>query len=376
MPSWENDIQYAAPEYFKRVGGAKLYGIRTHAAFPVASPSVGRIVVVLCSTSNVRRDVSLARKIFFELQRHRPEPHWRLVVDVGHVASSSSNAAGLASSSIPIEQDVKGGRETSPSPMTIDGPDSSSDSVADDDDQERDIISLLGGHIPTNNMPGDLLAKSMISLRILVLRPRNKRSDRENELLDIIKRSHRGYNSCSVARKRKEIAHLLARDWSFLSPPQEDRNSKPAADKEETKPIDVPSGADIGKPAGLASLVTPRSDTQSVQSPNNESKPGTVALAPLPLPPSYAGSQRTDKINSQSARGNQVTASLSTNDLSLAKGPSSGEHEHKFRAVSTLSDPSSATTGSTPASAKIRLDSFDHSHHGKEKVPPPPPPPL
>ena len=372
MPSWENDIQCAAPEYFKRVGGAKLYGIRTHAAFPVASPSVGRIVVVLYSTSNVRRDVSLARKIFFELQRHRPEPHWRLVVDVGHVASSSSRAAGLPSSSVPIEQGVKGGPETSPSPMTIDGPDSSSDSAADDD-EERDIISLLGDHIPTNNMPGDLLAKGMISLRILLLRPRNKRSDREHELLDITKRSYRSYNSCSVARQRKEIAHLLARDWSFLSPPQGDKNSKPAADKKEAKPIDVPSGADIGKPAGLASLVTPRSDAQSVQSPKNESKPGTVAVAPLPLPPSYAGSQTTDKINSQSARGNQVTASLSRNDLSLAKGPSSGEH--RCRAVSTLSDPSSATTR-IPASAKIRLDSFDHSHHGKETVPPPPPPPL
>ena len=356
------------------MGGAKLYGIRTHAAFPVASPSVGRIVVVLYSTSNVRRDVSLARKIFFELQRHRPEPHWRLVVDVGHVASSSSRAAGLPSSSVPIEQGVKGGPETSPSPspMTIDGPDSSSDSAADDD-EERDIISLLGDHIPTNNMPGDLLAKGMISLRILLLRPRNKRSDREHELLDITKRSYRSYNSCIVARQRKEIAHLLARDWSFLSPPQEDKNSKPAADKKEAKPIDVPSGADIGKPAGLASLVTPRSDTQSVQSPKNESKPGTVAVAPLPLPPSYAGSQTTDKINSQSARGNQVTASLSRNDLSLAKGPSSGEH--RCRAVSTLSDPSSATTR-IPASAKIRLDSFDHSHHGKETVPPPPPPPL
>jgi len=356
IPSWENDIQVAAPEYFKRVGGAKLYGIRTLAAFPVASPSVGRIVVVLYSTLNVQRDVSMARKIFLELQRHRPEPHWRLVVDVGQVTSDSSSAAELASSSMSIEEmGVKGGRETSPSPMTVDGQEATTVSDADDD-QERDVISLLGDNIPTVCRPGDLIAQGMMSLRILLLRPRNKRSDSENEKLDIVKRSYRGYKRCSVSRPRREIAHLLARDWSFLAPLQEDKYTKPAAqvkgEKEAAESVGVSSGPDVGKPAYQfqSPLLTPRSDARSDNSASNG-----------------GGSSRTNVNKSEPARGNQPKASASGNDLSLIKGPSSGER--RCRAISTLSDPFAIT----PSSAEIRLDSFNHSHHGIEKAPPPPP---
>ena len=340
-----------APDYFKRVGGAKIYGVRTLAAFPVASPSVGRIVVVLYSTLNVQRDVAMAKKILAELQRHRPNPHWRLVVDVGRSSTDSARAAELASSSMSIEQ----GRQTSPSPMTVDGPESSSMSTTDGD-EERDIVSLLGDHIPTDNGPDDLVAQSMMSLRILLLRSRSKRSESEDEVLDVVKRSYRDYKRCSLSRSRREIAHLVARDWSFLAPrTQQDTSvSRSAAGAEEaTEGIGVPTELGTNKSAYHASLVTPRSDVHSVNSSNSESKPSAV------------GTMKADSVPA-----NQSRVNVYKNDLSLAKGPSSGER--RCRAISTLSNLSAGTS----SSAKIRLNSYDHSPQSAKKKAPPPPPPL
>lgn len=356
LPSWESDIQVTAPGYFKRVGGAKIYGVRTLAAFPVPSPSVGRIVVVLYSTLNVQRDVTMAKKILVELQRHRPDPHWRLVVDVGRASTDSTRAAELASSSMSIEQmDVNGGRHTSPSPMTVDGPESSSISTTDGD-EERDLISLLGDHIPTDSGPDDLVAQSMMSLRILLLRSHSKRSDSENEVLDVVKRSYRDYKRCcSHSRSRREIAHLVARDWSFLAPrPQEDANRPAAEAKKATEGIGVPTEPGTNKSAYHASLVTPRSDAHSVNSSNSEGKP--------------SASFRSKKMKAEPARTNHSRVDVNRNDLSLAKGPSSGER--RCRAISTLSDLSAGT----PSSTKIRLNSFDHSPRSAKKAPPPPPP--
>ena len=361
-----------APGYFKRVGGAKIYGVRTMAAFPVPSPSVGRIVVVLYSTLNVQRDVTMAKKIMVELQRNRPDPHWRLVVDVGRASTDSTRAAELASSSMSIEQmDVNEGRQTSPSPMTVDGPESSSISTTDDD-EERDMISLLGDHIPTDSGPDDLVAQSMMSLRILLLRSRSKRLDSENEVLDVVKRSYRDYRRCSLSRSRREIAHLVARDWSFLAPrPQEDTSRPVAAanlKEEATGGIGVPTEPGPNKSAHHASLVTPRSDAHSVNSSNSESKPCAVGKAPLPHPGPYSTSVRSENLKAEPARANQSRVDVNKNDLSLAKGPSSGER--RCRAISTLSDLSAGT----PSSTKIRLNSFDHSPRSAKKAPPPPPP--
>ena len=317
----------------------------------------------------------MAKTILAELQRHRPEPHWRLVVDVGRASMDSARAAELASSSMSVEQmDVTGGRQTSPSPMTVDGPESSSISTTDGD-EERDIISLLGDHIPTDSKPDDLVAQSMMSLRILLLRSRSKRSDAETEVLEVIKRSYRDYKSCSLSRPKRDIAHLIARDWSFLAPqthggasarPVAEANSKKEATEGNGVPT-VPTEPCINKPAYQASLVTPRSDAHSANSLHSEGKPSAVCPVPLPHSGSYS-SFRGEKSKSEPSQVVHSKVDVNRNDLSLAKGPSSGER--RCRAISTLSD----LSASTPSSAKMRLNSFDHSPRVAKKAPPPPPP--
>jgi hypothetical protein len=59
------------------------------------------------------------------------------------------------------------------------------------------------------------LLPHFMSLRLLLLRAPDRRTEEENSLLDIIKRSYRGF-SRDGNRSNKEIGNLLARDWQFL----------------------------------------------------------------------------------------------------------------------------------------------------------------
>ena len=94
-------------------------------------------------------------------------------------------------------------------------------------DEEIRIAALLGDHMPGAEIPmagepsgstmiaGGALLPLFMSLRLLLLRAPERRTDEENSLLDIIKRSYRGF-SRDGNRSNKEIGNLLARDWQFL----------------------------------------------------------------------------------------------------------------------------------------------------------------
>lgn len=94
-------------------------------------------------------------------------------------------------------------------------------------DEEIRIAALLGDHMPGDEIPmagepsgstslaGGVLLSQFMSLRLLLLRVPERRTEEENSSLDIIKRSYRGF-SRDGNRSNKEIANLLARDWQFL----------------------------------------------------------------------------------------------------------------------------------------------------------------
>ena len=259
VPTWENDIHNATPEYFKRLGGAKLYGIKTLAAFPVRSPTVGRIVVILYSTMDVQRDVAFVKKMLVELHKYSPEPHWRLVVDVGNTVDEFGKVEERSVACSSSQEATTHGRGHSPSPMTIDVRDNVQSSV--DEAEEQEIVALLGESLPTEK-GSDTLASSMLSLRLLLLRGRGSRSERERDLLEIVKRSYRSYLKSSTKRTNKDVAHLLARDWSFLSPNREAHVPSEPSDKSN---IDPRSKSEEGDSKSLApSLITPRAEGREV----------------------------------------------------------------------------------------------------------------
>mmetsp|Transcript_1831 Transcript_1831/g.3489 ORF Transcript_1831/g.3489 Transcript_1831/m.3489 type:complete len:444 (-) Transcript_1831:98-1429(-) len=88
---WEQFLPNAPPEMFERRDGAIQFGINTALGFPIDSPSVGRIVVVLYSKHNREKDEELVNRMVKDVRLFNPCPRWKLVVDVSSNATISGN---------------------------------------------------------------------------------------------------------------------------------------------------------------------------------------------------------------------------------------------------------------------------------------------
>ena len=95
-----------------------------------------------------------------------------------------------------------------------------SDVEAQDD---REFASFLKKNMPVADQSGNTTSLSdiktlrpyFLSFVLLLLRPSNERSTRENEIIDILKKSFRAY-SRDNKRNGKELANLLVKDWVCL----------------------------------------------------------------------------------------------------------------------------------------------------------------
>jgi hypothetical protein len=67
--SWEQGVENAPSMQFERCGGASQWGIKTVLGIPIPSPNVGRIVVLLYSRHDRRRDPEMVRRITEELTK-------------------------------------------------------------------------------------------------------------------------------------------------------------------------------------------------------------------------------------------------------------------------------------------------------------------
>jgi hypothetical protein len=78
--------------------------------------------------------------------------------------------------------------------------------------------------MPLTDTPGNpSMVQFFMSLRLLLLRSDERRTDEEKEMLEILKKSFRGYSKDNK-RTDAELASLLAKDWMFLSA----ANAKPS----------------------------------------------------------------------------------------------------------------------------------------------------
>jgi hypothetical protein len=256
-PSWECQIDEADPTLFVRAGGAKVYGIKTGLAIPVTTAVIGRMVVSMYSTRNMHADPTMIQKVTADLAMYAPEPKWKLVVDLstsrgshpapqssasmthyehsGPVVSNASpqvNQLGLDLDSAP-ECDLESNMllmNHATAPTVSSG--TPFDSVPAKDENQH-IASLLGDYMPLSagltvgeGAAPDTVFSHFMTLRLLLLRSSARCSADENEMLDIIKNSFRGYSKDN-RRSDKDLAFLLAKDWQFLTATMESK--KPAA---------------------------------------------------------------------------------------------------------------------------------------------------
>lgn len=70
-PTWEQSVHNAPHRHFERCGGALQWGIKTVVGVPIASPNVGRIVVVLYSCHDRPKDEDLVLRLSEEFTKVR-----------------------------------------------------------------------------------------------------------------------------------------------------------------------------------------------------------------------------------------------------------------------------------------------------------------
>jgi hypothetical protein len=251
--SWERHVDEVDPKFFKRAGGAQVYGVKTGLGISLTSTLIGRMVVALYSTRDMEEDEKIVQLCMNEFAKLSPEPKWTLVVNMGPTSDSAAaplalnggdarESVAMLSSSSGIDHyhhsaldlmDQKLPPKTSSSFPSIDANAQNVSALADCGEEassqrvECSIAMLLGDHIPlsdsveptTTSTTPDAPVPSVLdfmSLRLMLLRSSSRRSDHENETIEIIKKSYEGY-SRDQRRTEKQIACLLVNDWVFLN---------------------------------------------------------------------------------------------------------------------------------------------------------------
>jgi hypothetical protein len=249
-PSWESGLHEADARIFERVGGAKVYGIKTGFGFPLSTRVIGKIVVCMYSVYDLKKDEAVVNNCMVDLGRLCPEPKWKLVVDMGpsnnedddaSTGCSSEASSTCGSATFPAAASFQEAASKPPDIATIHHGQPSQQSIVSSYSQnpptavapsqeqmEHTIATLLGDHMPLVEVtPGgeptcssahassSMIVPHFMSLRLILLRSPTRRTTEENEILEVIKKSFQGYSK-DGRRSERELAYLLVKDWQYL----------------------------------------------------------------------------------------------------------------------------------------------------------------
>mmetsp|Transcript_30774 Transcript_30774/g.35095 ORF Transcript_30774/g.35095 Transcript_30774/m.35095 type:complete len:735 (-) Transcript_30774:232-2436(-) len=200
-PTWEQNVMNAPHQHFERCGGAEQWRIRTVVGVPIASPNVGRIVVILYSHSDREKDQELVARLSEEFTRMLPSPKWKLVVDIGESRPVHVNTeCAVTNRNVPAEDEDNSQH-------------SSSVAICVDPCVDQ-IVSLLGQYMPSDtSSPFGSYIQGFMSLRLLLLRA--SRTAQEEEIVNTMLGSYSSYSA--GGRAKNDIALMLARDYLFLA---------------------------------------------------------------------------------------------------------------------------------------------------------------
>mmetsp|Transcript_32360 Transcript_32360/g.78666 ORF Transcript_32360/g.78666 Transcript_32360/m.78666 type:complete len:714 (-) Transcript_32360:95-2236(-) len=209
-PTWEQSVQNAPHNHFERCGGALQWGIKTVLGIPIASPNVGRIVVILYSCHDRPKDQELVGRLSDEFTKLLPSPKWKLVVDIGEDDPIMPTASPTAQSNAQSNTISSGLDLSSSDPVQ----EKLASVPVGKDHRIDEIVSLLGELMPSDpNSPLAPYLPGFMSLRLLLLR--TTRTAEEEEHARTTLDSYSSYSQSG--RQRTEIGVMLARDYMFLS---------------------------------------------------------------------------------------------------------------------------------------------------------------
>eukprot|EP00980_Cylindrotheca_fusiformis_P014875 scaffold4061_cov108-Cylindrotheca_fusiformis.AAC.3 len=198
-PVWE--VQLSNPE---RYNMTQPLGIQTAAAIPISTPGVGRLVVIFYSKSRLTEDHSFMNRCASDLSSYIPAPKWKLVVEIGNKQVDE-----------PAGNNPSSGRSP---PASSEDQDGDVDTDSSDDDAVHRIVSLLGDEIlrgEGNASSNRDLLPHFTAIRLLLLRPPSRRTEKENDMINVLKLSF-GQYSRDTQRSSSELAHLLTTEYVVL----------------------------------------------------------------------------------------------------------------------------------------------------------------
>lgn len=205
-PTWEQFVCQASPNLFERRGGALQFGVKTALGLPIDSPSVGRVVLVLYSRHDRKKDEGLVARMMCDLKLLCPAPRWKLVVDVD---ASSEGGRRLSIEAPPPAPSVQGLSGLNP---TVANSSNCVESVKGI--WIKNLLTLLASNIPSSKLDGPLgqHLQSFMSLRLILLRG-NSRTPEEEQLVETVLVLYRSY--LHAGRNEADIAVMIARDYDF-----------------------------------------------------------------------------------------------------------------------------------------------------------------
>jgi len=279
VASWEQGIQSAPQSLFERVGGAQQWGVETVLGIPVASPTVGRVVVLLYSMHDRLRDADMVNRMAEEMTLLLPSPRWKLVVEVGEGAPLQANE------SLPSGEDPR----------------------------VSELLALIEANMPEDQHSSLApLLPGIIALRLLLLKP--TRSLEENESIDVALNTYESYKI--EGRSAADIVGLTSRTFMVMARQSTAARSLQAAgdsssissgnnllsQQQWSSPQHKPSTADTPFLEGLNAGA--RSINEVFDSDHNQ------PLNRNPMPDNTAGNNN----NHQSAPGMSINNDIQMND--------------------------------------------------------------
>ena len=230
--SWERNVQSASPDYFRRVGGARLSNICTVVGIPVHHSKLGLIVIGLYSLIDLVEDPLMFRSLMDDCNGmavidDKPvpgeigKPH---SVDCAQPSSEFSEAEG--------SPDLKSSNSVANVSMSA----SISEEMGNEEyfcpNEVNTLVNLLSIHIPVNESSSSSVATELsdplqnyISLRLLLLRLPSGCAENEKDLLKVLKKSWHAYINAKM--QDADIAKMLVKDWMCLKKMESDESNHP-----------------------------------------------------------------------------------------------------------------------------------------------------
>jgi hypothetical protein len=215
---WETNLPKIDPRFSKDSMGSIDSAIKMGLGFEFVS-GTGHLIVCFYSTTVVERSLELLSTCRLALSDMSPRIKWRPTVE------STSDGAMSPLSSPQVREERSGTRTLSESSLSRSEEYDSGSTITESDlsrslgkKADRKIANLLGVHMPSSLAPQTeqmVLTPYFMSLRLLLLKTPERRSQEEEDMLDIVRKSYHGHIR-NRKRSEEEIANLVVRDWQFL----------------------------------------------------------------------------------------------------------------------------------------------------------------